>query len=277
MFGVENLLISKILLSYCQNEKYADEEFIEKILKIIINSRKYKNYVDKILVDDGKDGESGYYNYLTKELFFRLSPRNVDVYKYNLMMLHCILHECEHIGQYKICEKKDDSLRKTLLLESFYDTLLCKKMQNFDFEKASLSDIEKIKGNMSYAELRRQIYPNIYGFLPSERMAEIDSFEKILTSLDKIKLDGLRTEKSSYQKGYNIRKLLGYSQEKGEVKCPTFKLYNELNNICCNNELLDEVVHNLNKVSNEMDLDTRLYYGLPIHIEEYKSVLRKIK
>lgn len=40
----EQLLISKVLLSYCKKEKYADEEFVLKILKIIISSRKNKEY-----------------------------------------------------------------------------------------------------------------------------------------------------------------------------------------------------------------------------------------
>lgn len=277
MFLNEQLLISKVLLSYCKKEKYADEEFILKILKIIISSRKNKEYVKNIEI--GKEIQNGgvaYYDFFNKELLVTLTPQKKDVYEYNLKILYFILHELEHVEQYKISRNSDNSMKKTLLSESLFPNLLKEKIQNFDFKHATPEETFKLSAQIEYATIRGEMYSKLYEFLPAERMAEIDSFKYILDIIDRCKCDGIKEQKEEYEKGYAIRELMGYREKNGIIECPTYTFYSQINNINNNEELFEKIISALDKNSKSMSLEERLYHGLPIDSKEYVYTLGKI-
>lgn len=277
MFFNEQIKISRILNNYCKNNRYADEKFINFIVEIILKLRRNKGYVNNLTFGDGmENGNVAFYNYMSKELSFVLPEQNMDVIDYNLMVLHFILHECEHITHHKLCNNNDKSLRGYLLRESMADTLFCVETERLNFTKLTPEQMLNITVKMEYFEKRRSIYPKIYEFLPAERMAEIDSFERILNILEYCKFDKDKSQSFIYARGLNIIKLLGYSKKDNEIMCPTYSLYYELDKISPNQELLNKIIANLEKCSNNLDLDDRLYYGLPITDKEHEYVLKKI-
>lgn len=277
MLFFEQYQIYKILYSYCITNKYADEKFIYDIVNIIIKSRKYKDDINKVeLIKETNDGEVASYNYLTKEMLFTLPSQDKEIVRYNLEILHYILHECEHVQQYKQCNDKNNSLKKALLEESLHDTIFLTEIDKLDYSKLTEKELININKKANYCMLRYSIYHTIYKYLPSERMAEIDSFKYILNLLKNEKNPELCREKENYEKGYIIRELMGYKKENDKIVCPTFSMYQEFNKLLKNHELLNEIITSLSKYSENIDLDERIYLGLPITTEEFNSKLKKI-
>ena len=246
----------KIIYDKSVCNKIIDFKDIEKIIEIIIINKNLNNYILNINVQPIRSKNlASYSNYSkniivyagTVELMIENIEKNIlvaddfeKILYQNLSILQIILHEVEHANQEKIAYIENS-------LEAFIIRIshLIDKQEN-----------EKL-----------------YECCPTERFAEIKSFQELLLLIDYIKnrLNELpkiiETEKSQ-------RLLRGYHFSDNLITNPIVT-YFEIDN---KRELLNsfdwysEENENINKYS----LDSRLFYGFPISKIEYARLLKNL-
>lgn len=270
MNKIEYLKIRRILENYFKSGKYIDDKFIYEIIEIVAKSRKFNSMIDNVNIFNQcqKEGISGSYSPIEKEINIILPDKNIELFDYNTTVLHILLHELEHVGQHKKCiESKKDTFETGLLSTCFaannYNETIKKRLQNNDIEKYEyFSVIEKLK----FYEMYSKIIEKCYELLPSERQAEINSFSYMIELLKNIEnKDKLENIKLNYL----IRKLMGYKKQDDKVLSPTYELYRIILDFIKQPELLEKYYERFDSVSENMGLEERLYYGLNISCDEY--------
>lgn len=175
--------------------------------------------------------------------------KNHDYYAYiNLKIIQNLLHEIEHVKQIKI------------------DTICSKNLEHFLIGFTNL--------NMELWTLENSIekYTETYEYNPNERMAELNSYKSIIMYIKLIK------KFFELNKAYNLlskeaitNKIRGYENE----KCPCERYLETTDSI--------HIWHKMHfynpsrrimykNVSEEYNLEKRLYLGLPIDEKEFKKI-----
>lgn len=269
----------KLLNQYIEERKLADEDFIRKAISIILKFDRTEFLLDEISFDIDSYSETlAFYNYNQKKMSFKSMFRNPDreeilndITEYNVQVLAYIIHECTHILQFKMCLGKS-SLETEILMFSIVGSSIYKEMiKNLTIEDL-IANIETIYNRITLDE----IYSTdqlIYELSPAERMANIRSYRLLeyiysclISSQEEI-LEKIR----SVRKNHELR---GYRETEYEIISPTIEYLKRLkeNHIGGVEELLDE----LNQTIGLYQFDKRLYTGLPIKINEYQRILKKI-
>lgn len=173
-----------------------------------------------------------------------------DYYTYiNIRIIQFLLHEIEHAKQEKLIKSNDNSMENILLS--------CSKL------------------NMQLWELMKdgaKMYHDTYIYNPSERMAEIKSYKKILPYLrllsKKVNID---KAVNAIKREYIIENLYGYI----EGMCPT-EIYLTKTNF--ETIWMEMVFYDSNKdimydnIKKEYNLEKRLLLGLPINNNEFSKI-----
>ena len=169
----------------------------------------------------------------------------------NSILSQVILHELEHIVQYKTVLTSNDSIEKTLL--------------SSDLSKAKTEEEKK---------LLRKLEKKYYKFEPAERLAQINSYKTLLNALS--------LRKNEIERLYELEKNLLISETLNahpEAKklggCPSFVYLNGVGrkDIWESLPFYDEEKEKLlENVTKEYSLEKRLTLGLPITSKEYKNL-----
>ena len=256
---MENIL--KIIYDKSFENKILDLKDIEKILELLVINKCLGNYILNIDIQPIRSNNLASYSTFTKNIIIytgtlELMVKNIEkniliasdieknLYK-NLSILQILLHEVEHANQEKILYTENS-------LEAFIIRMSC------------------LVSN-SYNE-------NLYEYCPEERLAEIKSFEEILSLITIInnKLEKLseiiETEKLQ-------RLLRGDHYSKSLVNCPLityFKLGNKEEILQSFDWYSDTPENALSKASNIYDLNLRMKFGFPITINEYGESMKNL-
>jgi len=199
----------RLLFDYSNNNKLVDEKFIDKLLEIIVNKSKLKEYVkdysiiDEINLKNAKP-EIIAAEYDINEKKITISKKGVDdalqhgnQYRYkfvgsdieqcaymNLIVTQIILHELEHARQQKIITTGNDMEAKILRqCSNTHDRKTVEKLVRkgeIDIISALIYSVETLKQYIKN-------YTDFYIYAPHERLAEIKSFNQIIESLNYIK------------------------------------------------------------------------------------------
>lgn len=170
-----------------------------------------------------------------------------DYYSYiNLKILQFLFHEIEHVRQYSI--NKMDTVENILLT------------------------IGKLNMDIWGMQEDNLIYLQTYEYNPNERMADLNSYKKIIEYLNILKkYINIKKANNLIKKEYIKTKIKGYEND----KCPSeiYLLETNFDYIWNNMKFYDEnrkIMYN--KVSKEYNLEERLYLGLPVENIEIKKL-----
>lgn len=255
---MENVL--RIIYDKSINNKILNLNDIEKILELLVIDKNLNEYILNIDVQLIKSNNlASYSTYDKKITIFSLTikkmlqniEKNVlilnnfehQLYK-NLSILQVLLHEVEHANQIKI--SYNDNTLETFII----------RISNLVNEKEDL-----------------------YEFCPTERFAEIKSFEELLFLLNYItkRLDilpkVLETEKSQrLLKGYHYYNWLTINSPLITYFISGRKKHLLESFSWFSNNLDDSLI----QVCDEYELNERLKYGFPITIDEYSSSMEHL-
>ena len=263
-----NMEIVQLINEYNQANKKVDYSFYERffeIVKRIDGLDKYLNELIYISREDYKNPKYEKYTAGMSGLFgqagYEYKTGNLVVYAYNIerdkehevektklevnssvilynfLVLQTLLHEVEHAKQYKLKDNGTD-------IES---------------ELIRVTDVEGPDTNESYE----------YSFI--ERLAELRSFEFILDLYEQLGVGDQRIydyfHKEYFEaalRGYHFEDENGFyaSEENGSLVAPTVKY------LKIHNGDLDK----LSELELSIEGEDRIIYGLPISVEEYKSL-----
>ena len=169
----------------------------------------------------------------------------------NSILSLVILHESEHIAQYKMTLNPNNTIETPLLSPSFSKT--------------------KSKEELKILE---ELTKKFYMFKPAERLAQINSYKTLLNALS--------LRKNEIERLYELEKNLlisetlnAYPEAKKLGGCPSFVYLNgiERKDIWESLPFYDEEKERLlENVTKEYSLEKRLTLGLPITSKEYKNL-----
>lgn len=243
---MENIL--KLIYDKSIINEILDINDIYKILELLVVNKNLNDYISNISIQPIRSKNLASYSSYTKNItiytkVIDIMINNIEtniliandiaksLYK-NLSILQVILHEVEHANQQKIAFTQNN-------LESFIV-------------------------RMSF------LIPNAYGeqlyeYCPEERLAEIKSYQEILTSIKYLKdkpldlLDLLNTEKLQ-------RLLRGYHYNNGNVEEPLTTFFT-----------LGKKLELISKIGLNTDLlEERMKFGFSITIDEYATSMNKL-
>lgn len=243
---MENIL--KIIYDKSIKNKILDINDINKILELLVVNKNLNDYISNICIQPIRSNNLASYSSYTKDItiytkvidimieniektILIANDFEISLYK-NLSILQVILHEVEHAYQQKIAFTENN-------LESFII-------------------------RMSFLIPNAYEEP-LYEYCPEERLAEIKSYQDILTTLQYLKnkplelFDLLNTEKLQ-------RLLRGYHYNNGIIEEPLTKFF-VLGN---KPELIVGIEPNTDI------LEERMKYGFSITTDEYGSSMNQL-
>ena len=249
--------IFRIIYDLSINHKYIDVKDLSKILEILVDEKELNKYILNIDVQQIRSNNlASYSNYekkitvysnivdkMVKDIICFIKTDNelvVSLYV-NLRILQVLLHEVEHANQEKIIY--DNSLESFIL-------------------RISQMVVEK---------------KQVYDLMPSERFAEIKSFQDILILLN-YNINNSQIE-SLIKNDYIQRKINGYHYCNSELVSPIVSYFTEGNAQRLllsfewysndNNKMVD-------MVNKQYGLEKCLFYGFPIYADDYVYIMRDV-
>lgn len=221
----------------------------------------------------------GSYSPIEKNINIVLPNDSEDFFDYNATILHILLHELEHVGQYQKClERRGNNLEVSLLSMCFKTNIflvnLKKKLQNKEIKLDEYSAI--IQQMQSYNMYNEKINKGCYVLLPSERQDEINSFKYLAELLKNMHSKQNKEKIEMIEMNYLSRKIMGYQADGDKIMAPTYELYRIILDFMNQSESENKYFEIFNSLEKNMSLDQRLYYGLNISTDEYNKQLFEI-
>ena len=275
----------ELLYNYSKNNKLADIDFIVKVVSIVTNYKRLNDYVKKIEYNSYNKFDNSSllgYNFDERKIIIydeKLNiylnqvkandvfiPNKEKLFYKNVEVLEALLHELEHANQSKIMENEKTEEAEILKLVGVGKS---RELISMELKKIGLSKklIENLLNN------KMKIYYKYYDFAPHERLAEINSHQKMSEILSPIKnfvpniykLENTLVLKNKL-KGYTFNhKLISptvlYLKEQGEE--------NNLRNFCWY-DIEDNKCLELSK--RFYNSEKRIRLGLPIDNYEYNNL-----
>ncbi len=295
--------MSKELLNlihyYSSMFKTVDEEYIRKLVKIVISSKLLEDYVKEVEIVKGdhlnkkfsQGREVANYSFASKKI--SVFYENLMLYKFqyiyhqeflnhfefvivkNLIMSQKILHELEHANQHKMMIQNDGSLEAEVLRLSIDPTL----GDEFKSLLSITNFLSVIKSLGDFNDKRGENYTQNYFLAPEERLANIKSHQEILDTFSV--MGGFATNILNYEKICILENMLqGYINKKGDLISPTVT-YLKNNNVTPFLKATDWFDEDprvcLRKSQERYSLEERLKCGLMIDREEYEKVNQTLK
>lgn len=260
---ISNKLIEEIIYISSKN-KFIDKEMV---LKILIDSMKEDDDIVKRRlngltfnrVDSGVASCDKKRGIIVVDIYKIYNQKNSNEYvylsilSYNLFIVQCILHELQHLKEFY---QKNENDFESLLIKYSSSEFLYYNIKN-DQEKRNL------------------FYKKVYKLIPNERLANINSSEALLQSLNNYPnfslnyLDSLlfinNLHIDYFKIGYILQKNYQYN----------FPLYEYLNVIGIDLKTINYILEIVNEF-NDIDSKTKMKYGLQITTEDINN-LNKMK
>lgn len=283
----------KLLFDYSQQGKVVDQNYMDKLVEIVVREEGLDNYVrrTKIVTDEIQKRNissdritlavysslykriSLYANNINKilecyEQYLPLFTPVEQLFFRNIMISQIILHELEHANQERMIEEdyQKESLETTILRLS--DKIVRPRHIEKLLESGYPSHLITI-----YIKAKERHYKENYMTDPHERLAEIKSQQQILDMLELIK--DITPNLVDYEGTSKIERLLrGYIEyDYDMISVPTFEYlqnplaFEELSRFHCYQNNYDD---SLKVAKKHYSLEERLTYGLSIDQKEYQ-------
>lgn len=280
------LRLAKLLYDYSIKRKTVDENYIYKVIDIVIAGRGLIKYVARYEVvkeleqsQMDQNENVACYNYddklitlsqngikslieQSKQAFLGFFPSNLEQHLFiNLVITQVILHELEHANQQKIVQTTNDMEAKILRLRGIINVRSINELRKIG--KISEEETEKLI-DLKIQEFAKK-RAGLYLYAPRERLAEIRSYQQVKNILQQlpVKVDSLNAfahvfEEESMLRGYDVLSpTIYYLTELGE--------HRELRKFDWYDEDPDKA---LQKSKENYSLEKRLIYGLPTTEDE---------
>lgn len=271
-FYIEEL--AKVIYDSAKSKKEINEDYINKVVEPIIIGESLQNYVGKVEVDN-RMKDFGEYEIergivrinlfetlkdykLEKNVFWKWEKMGKLLAKYSYIS-ECVFHEIGHAYLLKRGIEGDKENLEVQLLN-----LICK--EDIQFKKAILEHRNPFL-IMSLREQSNKLAAkeeedNAYDFALDERLVEIFSYELLLKVAEVLQVENLE----NYQKWQLYKAYLqGYKKT----------LYPTLHYLECVRK--EEIAESIKIEELNLDVLTRMKYGLRITDEEYNKIKREKK
>lgn len=282
--------ILELIYNYSINAKLADPNFVDKLVEIIVNHKNLNEYVKDIhfyegeqLMENNKIQLASYnivdrfmaFNVATIREYLEIYGRNYSSYfsdveqmfYNNLLISHIILHELEHADQNKKYNSAIHNTENTLIRIAFRgsylfkDPLVCfKELTNMGY---TLSQIDIM------LKQRRNLYKEYYNYNPTERLADIKSYNTLAKSLSHLK----KQMPNLYEYEYiNYMKSLISGYDLDTLQAPTITYVGALGfpNDWSKFHFYDEDPQiMMDQIFDQHSFIERLAFGLPVTYGEY--------
>lgn len=248
-------LIADIINYRCQKNNLFTNNEIRKILDIIIENENLKDFVKSIYISDtSREKMAAYFNQTelkiviyVNHLYEYLQNKNncESVLDINLLFVNSLLHELEHVDQY----------RKSLLDKKDFEVELIKTNYKY-FNASFISSI-----------YRKYLYKKYHDSFPLERLADIDSSKKT------IKIANFFNKKEEYEKKHE-QHLTSFYLDPILYLSPTEAFLDKIkSDLIRKQDFYDPYKFiMLEKIMKKYTLDERLRLGLPITSNEYRLI-----
>lgn len=291
---VEKML--EILVDYTERVKLLDEEALEKIIDIVVESASLQDYYAGVSFPNDIRIKNGImkvaeYNSITKNMDFYIEAADIQsenqskydilfegfelVLFQNVMMLKYLLHELGHPFDYKRIDSKLESGTEIALLSaSAKMKRLALSVKNGLFDDHE--DFEKI---LYFVLNQDEAFDKNYPFDPMERVAETRAYETILKMLELIK-DRLFNLQEFVKASLLQYQLKAYIHRRGITPSPSevFLCSIDQEDVWTHLDFYDpNAIKLLEKVRKEYSLDERLKLGLPLSNGEYNELRLRYK
>lgn len=288
--------ILNLIGEYTLDRKIADREFVLELFDIVVKGKELGDFVEKpdfqskytstLYPIEGSDVHAEY-NTRTKAFIVYNSAFDVsECSKYdkyyngierimsrNLLVAQRVLHDIMHVEQRKIDELgSEDQIKGDLIKNSLY-------IGGKEFHMDDARTIEELTKYIQYAIDALAQYHELYDFNPTERLADIESYELLLESLEPI-----REEIPELYKFYSLAvpeyMIRGFARSINYGMPPSEKFLTDmgLSEVWQGFDFYDpnrEVM--LENAVKKHSLKKRLSLGLPITKEELKCEYNKLK
>jgi len=261
-----------LIYDYVKNNKVLDKDFIDSILDVVINELGLNDYVidSEIINEPGKRRKTytiAYYNFYSRiievNLQVALERLKEEAKKLRLTSIEtsyfiakelaeAILHELEHASQVKEYDRDGNNLESLIIKRAFAHKTIIRSdilllLMNGYSEKELLMRYKTIKRGIKY-----------YKYDPLERLADyhaLNYIKEILKELnigDRVMLHTYYEEYKNYIRGYKLQK---EPTKFFLAKVGGLKDWQEIE-----------------RLSKDCGLKTRLSLGLPITKDEYQEL-----
>lgn len=260
--------ILRLIHHYSMNNKLVDEDFILKMMDIIVNKKELKKEIRNIDIEEVSPAGNEYrinpatYDYKEKKVIAYLQDINRDiqlidkktpflnkiekVFAKNLEITRILLHEVEHANQHKKVDSNYHTLETDLLRISFKHS---QENQNMFHEK--------------------------YIYAPSERIAEIDAAENIKKIITPLK-ESLPTL-VEYENVFVLQKRIqGYERKIYGLEAPTCNFLFSFENLHSFDFYDQNYPKMIENISKKYTTPKILRLGLPIDYEEFANTEKKL-
>lgn len=273
--------IRDLLCRYTDNNMYADYEFLQELLNILVKRYGTNSVKGVIIISDNQKGISDFENsliginlkYINNELIKNCwyKDAKLNLYLFNISVMLVFIHEFNHFRQVA-------KYKNLLHSEEFLDKLF---VNSFVMMCSSNVDLVNIHNNTNYTDSVQMdnFYNEYHDCLAVERSAQIDAYRLIIEIIAPIqqKLDQVyyRFLYEYYSYKLNeyfliddviispIDKMLIYMED-----CFTFQ--DASINTVDDEENIDDFY---NDIISEYNITDRFRYGLPITREEYNDTI----
>ncbi len=282
----------KLIYDYAIKVKMPDYSFMEKLINIVKTYDNLDKYILEFELKDEDENDKkilGNYNGSSKKITVYqlqilkcLKDKNYNFTILERNFFNCvifvqvILHEISHAIQYKMIESNNSSLETYILKSALanYDQEIVTEMFKHGYS------INQVKIYMELQEKARKNNKKInYNIAPQERLAQINSYQKLEDILENIKnAIPMLFRYIKLMKYENL--LLGYEFSKNSISSPTFKYFrdsNDLNRFSKFGWYTNDVEKLLNNLQCRYDLNERLKLGLLVQDREYDEFRRNLK
>ena len=273
------------LYNYYKANKHIGKDYVEKVVNLSVDYYNLGNYVKKVAFMEenpaNKNSLAGY-AYTDKCIILftgKLAemvleredyiPNNQLLLCKNIRITQSILHEVEHAKQAKRMEEMKDDLSEILKVTgtSKSQEIIKERLKSLGLGASTIKVIlnDKLKTCDTY-----------YNYAPHERLAEINSNEKVLELINPIK----NIIPEIYDRitfGFTSNRVRGYKYNNGLISPTIFYLKKQNEEALLNKfEWYDDNPKKaLEKSKNIYSLEQRIRLGLPISEAEYNLEEKK--
>lgn len=291
-----NSKILRLVFDYSKNGNLVDENFIEKLIELVVSEKNLHQYVKDLEFRELQEVEEritvASYNFINFNIFVNppaifyfwehdnrydwlLSDFELVLYK-NLMVTQFVLHELEHANQLKQVMEKDnkDELEMKFLNACLQDVAYLHDPKIFPLINSG--DL-RFTDLLNYVESKRLRQKEFYDQDPTERMAEINSYDVVVSCLEQ--LGGVPNLLAVERSGFLEAMLRGYAYQCDRLIAPSSifldgvgesALWQSLNFYDKDSTILQA------NVEKQYSLKKRLTLGLPVRNQEYEFVRNSI-
>lgn len=271
----------KLYYDYSINGLIADRKYVVKFVEIVCNYAQLNQYLESIAfinVNKISPNTLSSYNCDTKQMLYYIGriddiiqnyygydvliPEEERIFYKNAFISSLLLHELEHVSQYKSILEKNDIEASILKLS---------RLIKYNLEQGKSVDFNDLMDNSIY------IYNEYYEFSPEERLAEIRSHRNMSSIISPIKNIIPNVKKIEDILTLN-NELKGYKKDSKLISPTIFYLHlqgkkEDLQKFEWYDESLKE---SLKKSKRIYDLDSRIDLGLPIEQSEFNHLQRNL-